>query len=105
MKLQTLVLAAALSALASRRPWPPMVQASPCCKTPLAKPISIIAGDGIWTCQGENCATGSASGQSLTIEACRTIVKAAGPVTAYAVDGSSLRPTPLARCNTVSASH
>jgi hypothetical protein len=103
MKLQTLVLAAVISALAGAAladgPGLATLQ------NPLAKPISIIAGDGIWTCQGENCATGSASGQSLTIEACRTIVKAAGPVTAYAVDGSSLRPTPLARCNAVSTSH
>jgi len=73
-------------------------------QAPLAKPINVIAGDGYWACQDAICVSGSASGQSLTVEACRAIVKAAGPVSAYTVDGSSLRPPLLARCNAIAAS-
>jgi hypothetical protein len=103
MKLQTIALAAAISALASAALAAGPGQAT--LQNPLAKPVSVIAGDGIWTCQGEACSTGSVSDQSLTIDACRTLAKAVGPITAYVVDGSSLRPAPLARCNAVSASH
>jgi hypothetical protein len=74
-------------------------------QNPLAKPIHVIAGDAYWTCEETLCAAGAASGQSLSIDACRSIVKAAGPVTAYTVEGSSLRPTLLARCNAIAASH
>ena len=71
----------------------------------VAKPINVIAGDAYWTCQGAVCVTGSASDQSLTIDACRAIVKAAGPVAAYTVDGSSLRLPLLAKCNAIAATH
>ena len=72
-------------------------------QNPLPKAINVIAGDAYWACEGAACTTGSASGQSLTIDACRTIVKTAGPVTAYTVDGSSLRPPLLAKCNAIAA--
>lgn len=97
MKINTFALAAVLSALAGAALADGPARAD--LVTPIAKPIDLIAGDGYWRCQGSTCASGAATDQSLSIEACRTIVKAVGPVTAYVVGGGSLRPAALARCN------
>jgi hypothetical protein len=101
MKIQILALALTLSAVAGAANAEGAAIAA--LQNPLPKAINVIAGDAYWTCAGAACTTGSASGQSLTIDACRTIVKTAGPVTAYTVDGSSLRPPLLARCNAIAA--
>ncbi len=101
MKIQILSLAVAVSALAGAAKADGAAIAA--LQNPIPEAISVIAGDAYWTCQGVVCTTGSASGQSLTIDACRTIVKTAGPVTAYTVDGSALRPPLLARCNAIAA--
>jgi hypothetical protein len=103
LKFQTLVLAAAFSALAGAALADGPAQAT--LQNPVAKPFNVIAGDGYWACQGSTCSSGSASDQSLTIDACRTIVKAAGPVTTYAVDGRSLPDALLAKCNGVAKAH
>jgi hypothetical protein len=101
MQARILVLAAALSALAGAAEAEGAASAT--LQSPVAKPIHVIAGDAYWTCEDAVCAAGSASGQSLSIDACRAIVKAAGPVTAFTVEGASLRPALLAKCNAIAA--
>jgi hypothetical protein len=103
MKVQMLTLALAATALAGAAKAEGSAVAA--LQSPVPKVINVIAGDAYWTCEGAVCAAGSASGQSLSIDACRTIVKAAGPVTAYTVDGASLRPPLLAKCNAIAATH
>lgn len=103
MKIQILALAAAFSALASAALADGGGQAS--LENPVAKPINVIAGDGYWACAGTSCLSSSATDQSLTIDACRTIVKAAGPVTAYSISGSNLPAPLLARCNGAPKTH
>jgi hypothetical protein len=101
MKIQILSLVVAISAVAGAANAEGAAIAA--LQSPLSKPIDVIAGDAYWTCEGVACTAGSASGQSLTVDACRTIVKTAGPVTAYTVDGASLRPPLLAKCNAIAA--
>jgi hypothetical protein len=97
MKIQILALAAAVSAMAGAAFADGPAQAT--LQTPVAKTINVIAGEAYWTCEGPACTAGGASGQSLTVSACKEIAKAVGPVTAYTVDGSSLSATQLAKCN------
>jgi hypothetical protein len=103
LKFQTLALALAFSALAGAALADGPAQAT--LQNPVAKTINVIAGDGYWTCEGSTCSAGGASDQSLTIDACRTIVKAAGPVTAYQVDGRNLPDALLAKCNGAAKAH
>lgn len=97
MKIRVIALAAALSALAGSALADGPTQAT--LQHPLASPVQVIAGDGVWDCSGNACVSGSATDQSLTISACKAIVQAAGPVSAYSVGGSSLNEAQLARCN------
>jgi hypothetical protein len=103
MKKQVIALAAALSALAGSALADGVGTAA--LQSPIAKSINVIAGDAYWTCQASTCTSGGATDQSLTISACKTIVKAAGPVTAYAIGSASLPAAQLAKCNAVAAPH
>jgi hypothetical protein len=97
MKFRVLALAAAVSALAGAALADPAGQAS--LASPVAKTTNVIAGDGYWTCQASTCTSGAATDQSLTVSACKTIVKAVGPVTAYSIAGRALPDNLLAKCN------
>jgi hypothetical protein len=97
MIIRTLALAAALSALAGAAFADGVGHAT--LQTPLAKRVEAIAGDGYWVCQGTSCSSGGASDQSLTISACKDLVKAAGPVSAYSIGDAALKPEQLAKCD------
>ena len=101
MKLRTVLAAAALWACAGAALADGPAQAT--LASPLAKPTSIIAGDAFFNCAGTTCAAGAATDQSLTVSACKTIVKEAGPVTAYSVGGAALPARLLDKCNGVVA--
>ena len=97
MKLRTLLAAAALSACAGSALADGVGQVT--LQSPISKPVSIIAGDAFWNCAGSACASGGATDQSLTVSACKTIVKTVGPVSAYSIGGSTLPANLLAKCN------
>jgi hypothetical protein len=98
MTIRVLALAAALSALAgSAFAYGGATQAT--LLHPVATPVEVIAGDGVWNCAASACTSGSATEQSLSVSACKTIVKQAGPVTAFTVSGASLKDAEIARCN------
>jgi hypothetical protein len=96
MIIRTLALAAAFSALAGAALADGAGQAT--LQKPLAKRVEVVAGDGYWVCQGSSCTSGSASDQTLTVSACKDLVKAAGPVTDFSVGGVALKPAQLAKC-------
>ena len=98
MKLRTLMAALALSACAGSALADGVGQAT--LLSPISKPVSVIAGDAFWNCAGASCASGGATDQSLTVSACKTIVKAVGPVSAYSIGSSALPANLLAKCNT-----
>lgn len=101
MKIQVVALAAALSAIAGSALADGPAQAT--LQNPVAKQFNLIAGDSYWSCQGSVCASGAATDQALTISACKTIVKAAGPVTAFTVDRGKLTDAQLVKCNAVAS--
>ncbi len=103
MKLRTLLAAAALSACAGSALADGVGQAT--LQSPISKPVSVIAGDAFWNCAGASCVSGGATDQSLTISACKTIVKTVGgPVSAYSIGGSALPANLLAKCNAAAPS-
>lgn len=97
MKIQSLILAAGLSLMAGSAFAADGGVAT--LQTPIAKPIELIAGDGYWNCAGTSCTAGGATDQSLTVSTCKTIVKAAGPVSSFKVGGGALPDKLLAKCN------
>jgi len=97
MKVQVIALAAALSALAGSALADGRAQAT--LQTPLTKPITVVAGDAFWNCQGAACVADPASEQVLTVQACRILEKQTGPITAYGIDREVLPDHLLARCN------
>jgi hypothetical protein len=101
MKIQVIALAAALSASAGSALADGRAEAA--LKTPLANPVTVMAGEAFWTCQRLTCVAEPASDQVLTVSACKTLVKAAGPITAYAIDRQTLPANLLAKCNTAAA--
>ena len=101
MKIQSLILAAGLSLMAGAAFADDGGVAT--LQAPIAKPIEVIAGDGYWNCAATSCTAGSATDQSLTVSACKTIVKAAGPVSAFKVGSGALPDKLLAKCNGVAA--
>jgi hypothetical protein len=101
MKIKAFVLAAAISAIAGSALAEGAAQAT--LQNPLAKPFDVIAGDAYWSCQASACTAGAATDQSLTVSACKSIAKLAGPITAYTVDRGSLSAAQLAKCNTAAA--
>jgi hypothetical protein len=99
MKFQVIALAAALSALAGSALADGRAQAT--LQTPLNKPITVVAGDAFWNCAGAACIADGATEQVLTIEACHTLEKQTGPITAYGIDKTPLPSHQLDRCNGV----
>ena len=97
MIIRTLALAAAFSAIAGAALADGGGQAT--LQSPLAKRVEVVAGDGYWVCQGSACSAGAATDQSLTVSACKDLVKAAGPVTAYSVGSGVLKPAQIAKCD------
>jgi hypothetical protein len=98
MQVRIFALAAALSALAgSAFAYGGPTQAT--LQHAVSAPVQIIAGDGVWNCAGSACVSGSATEQSLTVSTCKTIVKEAGPVTAFTVNGGSLKDDQITKCN------
>jgi hypothetical protein len=99
MKIQVVALAAALSAIAGAAFADGSAQAT--LQSPVTKTINVIAGEAYWTCQASTCTAAGASGQTLTVSACKDVVRAAGPVTAFTVDQNGLKEEQLAKCNAV----
>lgn len=97
MIIRILALAAAGS-LAAGGAWADGV-AQATLQSPLAAPITLIAGDAQWTCQGATCTAPMAQEGVLTVQTCRTLAKATGAITAYSVDDRALPAPLLARCN------
>ena len=97
MKIQSLILAAGLSLMAGSAFAADGGVAT--LQTPIAKSVEVIAGDGYWTCAASSCTAGGATDQSLSVSACKTIVKAAGPVTSFKVGNGALPDKLLAKCN------
>ncbi|MDR3513123.1 MAG: hypothetical protein P4L73_15910 [Caulobacteraceae bacterium] len=103
MKIQAIALAAALSALAGSALADGRAQAT--LQAPLTKPVTVLAGDAFWNCQGAACVAEPASEQILTVSACRTLVKQTGPLATYSIDRTNLPANLLARCNTAAVAH
>ena len=97
MKIQSLILAAGLSLMAGSAFADGGGVAT--LQSPIAKPIELIARDGYWNCAASSCTAGGATDQSLSVSACKTIVKAAGPVTSFKVGSGALPDKLLAKCN------
>jgi hypothetical protein len=98
MKFRVLALAAAFSAVAGAALADGAAQAT--LRSPLAKPVDVIAGDAYWSCQGTVCASGAATDQSRTVSGCKELVKVVGALSAYTVAGVALPEAQLAKCNT-----
>ncbi len=64
----------------------------------VAKPTQIIAGGAVWTCDGVACRAPATSDETLSVSACKALVRQAGPVTVYAVDKHVLSADELRRC-------
>jgi len=97
LKIRVLLLSATLSAIAGAAFADGAGVAS--LQTSVAKSKSLMAGDGYWVCKGDSCTTEAATDASLNVSACRTIVKAAGPITSYSIGSESLPANLLAKCN------
>lgn len=66
----------------------------------LAKPAPegrFVARDVVWLCEGANCS--AVRGTSRPAIMCAALVKKAGPVTGFIVNGKALEAAELARCN------
>ena len=66
----------------------------------LAKPAPegrFVARDVVWICEGTTCS--AARGTSRPAVMCAALVKKAGPVTDFIVNGKALEANELARCN------
>jgi hypothetical protein len=97
VKIHTLVLALIFSATAGAALADGRAEAK--LLAPLAKPVTVMAGEAFWTCQGSNCVAEPASEQILTVSACKAVAKAAGPISAYGVDRRALPANLMVKCN------
>lgn len=69
----------------------------------LAKPAptgKFVARDIVWSCEGTNCV--GARGSSRPQIMCSSLVKKAGEVKAFSIDGKAFEAEELARCNAAS---
>jgi len=67
--------------------------------SPVAKPTQVIAGGAVWTCDGASCRAPATSDRTLSVSACKALVREVGPVTTYGVDKSLLSKDELTRCD------
>ena len=64
----------------------------------MTRPTQIVAGGAVWTCDGSACRGPASADRTLSVSACQSLVRQAGPVTTYAVDRHALSAGDLARC-------
>lgn len=68
-------------------------------QTPLAKKLRPIAGETVFTCEGDTCSTTAPTAATNTVPGCRELARRVGPLTSYGADGAGLDADALARCN------
>ena len=103
MRIQLLALTMAFSALAGAALADGRAEAT--LQSPISKPVTVMAGEAFWNCKDSACVAEPASEQVLTVSACKTLVKAAGPISAYTIDRQALPANLIAKCNTVASAH
>jgi len=69
----------------------------------LQKPVETaskpVAGGAVFRCLGDTCVATMPSESTLTVRACRELVRAVGPVSAYGSEAKQLDADKLAACN------
>ena len=65
-------------------------------QSPLSAPTKVVAGGAAWRCEASACRAEATSDRTLTIDACRALAKAVGPVTSY---GDGFDAARLAKCD------
>lgn len=68
-------------------------------QTPVEGRVKQIAGGAAFVCEGDACTAASPGSSSLTVMACRELVRAVGPVTAYGSQSKQLDADKLGACN------
>ena len=96
---KTMLLSAALSLAAISSAYAEGSTATATLASAVAKPTQIIAGGAVWTCDGSACRAPATSDETLSVSACKALVRETGPVTAYAVDRHTLSTDELRRCD------
>ena len=97
--IKTLALTAALSLAAFSTAFAEGSFASATLASPVAKSTQIIAGGAVWTCYETVCRAPATSDGTLSVSACKALVREAGPVTDYGVDRHRLSSDELKRCD------
>lgn len=68
---------------------------------PLTKPTQVIAGGAVWSCDASSCSAPATSDRTLSVSACKQLVKEAGKINTYRVDRHALTADEVAKCNAV----
>ena len=66
---------------------------------PVAAKVRIVAGGGVFACEGATCVAVSAPSRAASTAACKALAKEVGVVTTFASENKSLTAEDLARCN------
>lgn len=68
---------------------------------PVDRETRPIAGDVVWRCAADSCATQQAIRATVSVNTCKAIARSVGPVTAFQGGGITLSADELTRCNAV----
>lgn len=101
MKLRLAAACAALSCLAFGSAAFAAVPISATLDVPLPEARSVVAGGAVWRCEGTTCVAGSADRTTMSVDACKQLVRRVGRVTGFASQLRSLDEATLERCNAV----
>ncbi len=64
-----------------------------------ARVAAVVAGTGMWRCDGSTCTGSASSALRQAVIACADVAGAAGRVAAFSVAGYTFTDDDLARCN------
>ena len=68
-------------------------------QSPVAAKTKVIAGGAIFVCEADACVALEPTSQTFALAACKSIAKAAGPLTAFGSPARSLDADKLGTCN------
>jgi len=68
-------------------------------EAPVDKQTKQVAGGAAFLCVADTCTAATPASSTLTVMACRQLVRAVGPVSAYGSQTKQLSPEKLAECN------
>ena len=72
-------------------------------QSPAGARAEVIVDGAAWVCHGAVCATGPGGLDQPAARACRRLVRALGPVTAFTWQGQRLTPQQVAACDAAAA--